>query len=205
METRANHLWVGAVTLVLLAAFALAGAMGIVQGASFAAIPQLNHSAEDRARASGAVAQLGNLGTTTGTPLLSALDEATKREVHDLVCAHVTRPEGGCVCAPLTLNGRTTALVQGSRDRLRPILMTMGTAILGMVPIALSTTQMAGSGPPYYPMARAIAGGLAFSTLVSLLFLPTIYAILDDMSLAVSRRIAQARRKSPLGGAVVSG
>ncbi|HEY9144562.1 MAG TPA: efflux RND transporter permease subunit [Arenimonas sp.] len=100
---------------------------------------------------------------------------------------------------------RTTALVQGSRDRLRPILMTMGTAILGMVPIALSTTQMAGSGPPYYPMARAIAGGLAFSTLVSLLFLPTIYAILDDMSLAVSRRIAQARSKAPLGGAVVSG
>ena len=99
---------------------------------------------------------------------------------------------------------RTTALVQGSRDRLRPILMTMGTAILGMVPIALSTTQMAGSGPPYYPMARAIAGGLAFSTLVSLLFLPTIYAILDDMSLAVSRRIAQARGKAPLGGAVVS-
>ena len=97
---------------------------------------------------------------------------------------------------------RTTALVQGSRDRLRPILMTMGTAILGMVPIALSTTQMAGSGPPYYPMARAIAGGLAFSTLVSLLFLPTIYAILDDMSLAVSRRIAQARGKAPLGGAV---
>lgn len=100
---------------------------------------------------------------------------------------------------------RTTALVQGSRDRLRPILMTMGTAILGMVPIALSTTQMAGSGPPYYPMARAIAGGLAFSTLVSLLFLPTIYAILDDLSLAVSRRIAQARGKAPLGGAVVSG
>ena len=97
---------------------------------------------------------------------------------------------------------RTTALVQGSRDRLRPILMTMGTAILGMVPIALSTTQMAGSGPPYYPMARAIAGGLAFSTLVSLLFLPTIYAILDDLSLAVSRRIAQARRKAPLGGVV---
>ena len=60
-------------TLVLLAAFALAGAMGIVQGASFAAIPQLNHSAEDRARASGAVAQLGNLGTTTGTPVLALM------------------------------------------------------------------------------------------------------------------------------------
>lgn len=97
---------------------------------------------------------------------------------------------------------RTTALVQGSRDRLRPILMTMGTAILGMVPIALSTTQMAGSGPPYYPMARAIAGGLAFSTLVSLLFLPTIYAILDDMREAVSARMRKAREKAPLAGVV---
>src|SRR5690606_7817156 len=75
---------------------------------------------------------------------------------------------------------RTDALVEGSRERLRPILMTMGTAILAMVPIAVSNTQIGGEGPPYFPMARAIAGGLAFSTLVSLLFLPTIYALLDD-------------------------
>lgn len=60
-------------TIVLVAAFALAGAMGIVQGASFASIPQLNDTAEDRARASGAVAQLGNVGTTTGTPILALL------------------------------------------------------------------------------------------------------------------------------------
>lgn len=60
-------------TPALIAAFALAGAMGIVQGASFASIPQLNETAEDRARASGAVAQLGNVGTTTGTPLLAVM------------------------------------------------------------------------------------------------------------------------------------
>jgi MFS transporter, DHA1 family, inner membrane transport protein len=60
-------------TVTLLAAFALAGAMGIVQGASFASIPQLNTTPEDRARASGAVAQLGNLGTTSGTPILALL------------------------------------------------------------------------------------------------------------------------------------
>jgi MFS family permease len=58
---------------MLVAALVFAGAMGIVQGASFAAIPQLNPTAEDRARASGAVAQLGNLGTTTGTPILAFL------------------------------------------------------------------------------------------------------------------------------------
>ncbi|HEU4813280.1 MAG TPA: efflux RND transporter permease subunit, partial [Xanthomonadaceae bacterium] len=88
---------------------------------------------------------------------------------------------------------RTDALVEGSRERLRPILMTMGTAILAMVPIALSNTQMGGDGPPYYPMARAIAGGLAFSTVVSLLFLPTIYALLDDARLGTANAIRRAR------------
>lgn len=92
---------------------------------------------------------------------------------------------------------RTEALVEGSRERLRPIMMTMGTAILAMVPISLTTTQMFGDGPPYYPMARAIAGGLAFSTVVSLLFLPTIYAMLDDMSNGAARLVRRARGRSP--------
>ena len=48
----------------------LACGMGVVQGASFAAIPQLNASLDHRARAAGAIAQLGNVGTTLGTPLL---------------------------------------------------------------------------------------------------------------------------------------
>ncbi|MDI9248677.1 efflux RND transporter permease subunit [Stenotrophomonas sp. RS-48] len=89
--------------------------------------------------------------------------------------------------------GRTQALVEGSRERLRPIMMTMGTAILAMVPISLTNTQMFGDGPEYAPMARAIAGGLAFSTVVSLLFLPTIYAVLDDLRNAVTRLIRRAR------------
>lgn len=59
--------------LMLATALIFAGAMGIVQGASFAAIPQLNLTAEDRARSLGAVAQLGNLGTLTGTPVLAYL------------------------------------------------------------------------------------------------------------------------------------
>lgn len=96
-------------------------------------------------------------------------------------------------------HSRTDALVEGSRERLRPILMTMGTAILAMIPISLGGTQMAGDGPPYFPMARAIAGGLAFSTVVSLLFLPTIYAVLDDTranSMRIFKR-AMGRREVP--------
>ena len=63
------------------AAFAvlLASCMGVVQGASFAAIPQLNATLEQRARAAGAIAQLGNLGTTTGTPLLALVLMQTGR------------------------------------------------------------------------------------------------------------------------------
>ena len=55
------------------ATLALGAALGLVQGASFASIPQLNATAEDRARASGAMAQLGNLGTASGTPILAAM------------------------------------------------------------------------------------------------------------------------------------
>lgn len=87
---------------------------------------------------------------------------------------------------------RTDALVEGSRERLRPILMTMGTAILAMIPISLSNTVVLG-GLAYSPMARAVAGGLLFSTIVSLLFLPTIYAILDDLSLGMRAVLARAR------------
>lgn len=97
---------------------------------------------------------------------------------------------------------RTDALVAGSRERLRPILMTMGTAVLALIPLCLSTTQIGGGGPAYYPMARAIAGGLAFSTVVSLLFLPTIYALLDDLrasTFALLER-ARARRGAPPTG-----
>jgi HAE1 family hydrophobic/amphiphilic exporter-1 len=90
---------------------------------------------------------------------------------------------------------RRNALIQGARDRLRPVLMTMGTAILGMVPLCLSNASIGGDGPPYYPMARAIAGGLVFSTLVTLVALPAIYALLDDLRLWVRAVIADARRR----------
>ncbi len=100
---------------------------------------------------------------------------------------------------------RTEALVEGSRERLRPIMMTMGTAILAMVPISLSDTVVLG-GLEYSPMAKAVAGGLAFSTVVSLLFLPTIYAMLDDLRGGTARIVRRARGTEPVpaGAAVVA-
>jgi len=54
-----------------LACLALAGAMGLIQGASFAAVPQLNATPATQAQANGAMAQMGNIGNTLGTPVMA--------------------------------------------------------------------------------------------------------------------------------------
>jgi HAE1 family hydrophobic/amphiphilic exporter-1 len=87
---------------------------------------------------------------------------------------------------------RREAVIQGGRDRMRPILMTAATTVLGLIPLCLGTTQIGGEGPPYFPMARAIVGGLTFSTIITLLVLPSIYVILDDMSIWAKRIIRTA-------------
>lgn len=63
-------IWLGLAPGDPMACLAFASGMGLVQSASFAAIPQLNDTAEKRAEASGAMAQAGNLGNTIGTPLM---------------------------------------------------------------------------------------------------------------------------------------
>ncbi len=91
---------------------------------------------------------------------------------------------------------RNQAIVQAGQDRLRPILMTVATTILGLTPLAVGTTQIGGDGPPYFPMARAIIGGLAFSTLVSLLVVPALYAYFDSLA-AWGRQVMRAARAQP--------
>ncbi len=92
---------------------------------------------------------------------------------------------------------RDEALIQGSRDRLRPVLMTMATTIFGMLPLCLGNTQIGGDGPPYFPMARAIVGGLIFSTIITLVVLPAIYAIFDDWRTQSGRFFARAIGREP--------
>jgi HAE1 family hydrophobic/amphiphilic exporter-1 len=92
---------------------------------------------------------------------------------------------------------REQALLRAGEERLRPILMTVGTTVLGLAPLCIGTTQIGGDGPPYFPMARAIVGGLLFSTFVSLILLPTIYTWLDVMRgwpVAVARFLARWAR-----------
>ncbi len=88
---------------------------------------------------------------------------------------------------------RSEAIVDAGRDRLRPILMTVATTIVGLTPLALGTTQIGGDGPPYYPMARAIIGGLAFSTVVSLFVVPALYIYFDKLA-AWGRKVLRTAR-----------
>ena len=66
------------------------------------------------------------------------------------------------------------AVITGGHSRLRPVLMTSLTTILGMVPMAVGT----GVGSEMWrPMGTAVIGGLTMSTLMTLLFVPTMYTI----------------------------
>ena len=69
-------------------------------------------------------------------------------------------------------------VAHGSATRLRPVLMTTLTTIIGMVPTALAFGT---GGETMQPLAIVIIGGLSISTLVTLVLIPTIYMIFDNL------------------------
>jgi len=80
------------------------------------------------------------------------------------------------------------AIEEAGRRRLRPILMTAATTILAMTPLALG---MGEGGDAQAPMARAIIGGLISSNLITLVVIPTVYALVDRRSLKKPSPAAQ--------------
>jgi HAE1 family hydrophobic/amphiphilic exporter-1 len=71
---------------------------------------------------------------------------------------------------------KTTALIEAGVVRLRPILMTTLTAVLGLVPMALAVGEGSEVGQP---LAITIMGGLSFATVLTLIVIPVVYATLD--------------------------
>lgn len=69
--------------------------------------------------------------------------------------------------------GRDEAILAAGRDRLRAILMTALTTIVGLVPLAFGRAAV-GGGPYYFPLARTVMGGLITSTFLTLIVLPYI-------------------------------
>ncbi|MEZ3590651.1 MAG: efflux RND transporter permease subunit [Muribaculaceae bacterium] len=66
------------------------------------------------------------------------------------------------------------SVIQGGKSRLRPVVMTTLTTILGMIPMAVGSGQGA---EMWRPMGTAVIGGLTFSTILTLLFVPALYCI----------------------------
>ena len=83
------------------------------------------------------------------------------------------------------------AVMESGRSRLRPVLMTSMTTILGMLPMALSR----GMGKELYaPLGITIIGGLLISMLVTLILVPTAYAAVHQRKLNKERRISRLRK-----------
>jgi HAE1 family hydrophobic/amphiphilic exporter-1 len=90
-----------------------------------------------------------------------------------------------------------TPIIEACVSRIRPIFMTVATTIIGMVPLALAS-----SDSQAYPMAVAIIGGLLFSTFTSLFLVPFCYLMLVKLGERSSNRFAMAKafadKKIPL-------
>jgi len=75
---------------------------------------------------------------------------------------------------------RFDAMIRGGRERLRPILMTAITTLVGLIPIVVQRPALAGIY--YYSMALVLMGGLAISTVLTALMLPAVTSLLEDLS-----------------------
>lgn len=70
-------------------------------------------------------------------------------------------------------------IIQAGRDRLRPILMTAFTTMLGLLPMAIGTAALVDL--PYFPLGRSVMGGLIFSTIGAMIALPLVYSAFEDL------------------------
>lgn len=99
----------------------------------------------------------------------------------------------------ITLNrergmGIRTAVIDGGKSRLRPVVMTTLTTILGMVPMAVGSGQ---GSEMWKPMGVAVIGGLTFSTILTLLFVPVLYCSFAGRGVKRNRRkMRKAHKKT---------
>ncbi len=86
------------------------------------------------------------------------------------------------------------AIEEAGRRRLRPILMTATTTIIGLVPLALGVGE---GGEAQAPMARAVIGGLLSSTLITLVFVPVVYSVFERRTAGAISGSADATKPVP--------
>ena len=89
---------------------------------------------------------------------------------------------------------RDQAIMSAGPIRLRPILMTTLTTVLGLLPMAIGLGEGSES---MAPMAQFVVGGLLLSTLLTLLFIPVLYTIADNLVMKFNARKEKRRTKDP--------
>jgi HAE1 family hydrophobic/amphiphilic exporter-1 len=87
---------------------------------------------------------------------------------------------------------RTAAVIEAAHNRVRPILMTTLTAVLGLIPMAL--TEPPGESIDYRALATCIAGGLTVSAVLTLWVVPLAYTLLDDLAQAFVKMLRWSLR-----------
>ncbi|MDP3920996.1 MAG: efflux RND transporter permease subunit [Candidatus Omnitrophota bacterium] len=75
--------------------------------------------------------------------------------------------------------GRMESIIEAGKLRLRPVILTSVTTVFGLMPVAYG---IGGSDPFIKPMALAISYGIAFATVLTLLLVPCLYSIADDVT-----------------------
>lgn len=85
-----------------------------------------------------------------------------------------------------------SAVVTAGKSRLRPVLMTTMTTVLGMIPMAIGTGQ---GSEMWSPMAIAVIGGLTVSTILTLIYVPTMYCIFGGIGIKRQRRKMRKQRE----------
>lgn len=80
---------------------------------------------------------------------------------------------------------RAAAVVEASGQRVRPILMTALTSVIGLLPMAV--TEPVGRGIDYRALATCVAGGLTVSTVFTLWVVPLAYTLIEDVARGTSR------------------
>ncbi|MDP3936774.1 MAG: efflux RND transporter permease subunit [Deltaproteobacteria bacterium] len=120
-----------------------------------------------------------NLFSEIGLVMLTGL--VTKNAILIVEFANQLRTQGSSLI---------DATVEACRLRFRPILMTTVSTIFGTLPIALG---LGAGGESRAPMGVAVIGGLFFSALISLLAVPVVYILLDNLSSFVAGRAADRK------------
>jgi membrane fusion protein (multidrug efflux system) len=103
-------------------------------------------------------------------------------------------------------HGRDEAILEGGRHRLRAILMTAVTTILGLLPMVAPVIfphwlgPLEGRAATWAPVGLVILGGLTTSTFLTLVFIPTVYSLVDDAGVFLRRVVRAAAKPGTRGG-----